>query len=87
MVHEFGHFQGYADSMSYAPTDIRYPLLTDANLPAACMSELPGGSTPQSSGTVPLSGRDSKAASARLRIRCFEVGCDLAARRHRTRRR
>jgi hypothetical protein len=36
MVHEFGHFEGYSDSLAYSRSDVRYPLLTAANVPAVC---------------------------------------------------
>jgi hypothetical protein len=38
MVHEFGHLEGYSDSLSYSPTDVRYPILTAANVPDVCRS-------------------------------------------------
>jgi hypothetical protein len=90
MVHEFGHFQGYADLMSYPPSDIRYPLLTAANLPAVCMDDLPLSSSSQSSGLPSLSGappQNPGAHLARVRTRCFEVGCNVPRRRLRIRRR
>jgi hypothetical protein len=40
MVHEYGHFEGWADSTSYAPTDIRYPLQSASNMPTACEAPL-----------------------------------------------
>jgi len=84
MIHELGHFQGYADSMSYPPTDIRYPLLTDANLPAVCMDDLPLSGPAQSYGTPSLSGGRGRSSSAESRptmVRCFEVGCSVLRRR------
>jgi hypothetical protein len=91
MIHEFGHFQGYADSMSYPPSDIRYPLLTDTNLPALCASELHLNEAEQPSDSPPpstaLTGRDSRTLARRMRTHCFEVKCGLTARRLRPKRR
>jgi hypothetical protein len=90
MVHEFGHFRGYADSMSYQPSDIRYPLLTDANLPAVCMYDLPLSSSSQSNGLPSLpgtTGRGSTADLSRVRTRCFEVGCSMPRSRSKPRQR
>ncbi|MDE3069164.1 MAG: hypothetical protein KGJ43_00350 [Acidobacteriota bacterium] len=42
MVHEVGHLLGWADSLSYAPSDIRYPVLSAANMPAVCSRPMRG---------------------------------------------
>jgi hypothetical protein len=88
MIHEFGHFQGYADSLSYPPSDIRYPLLTQANLPAVCMHEISSGgdlnsSAPPSLSRVLSTGAIAGSPRAR-RTRCFEVHCGPVARRAKT---
>lgn len=37
MLHEYGHFLGWADSTTaYPPTDIRYPVMTLENRPRIC---------------------------------------------------
>jgi hypothetical protein len=39
MVHEYGHFVGFADSTSYPITDIRYPVMSQANVPTICLQK------------------------------------------------
>ena len=73
MVHEYGHFEGYADSTTYPSTDIRYPILTEANLPAVCRYELysgTGASAFQRSSTA-----TARAGAIHVERRCFEVRC------------
>lgn len=37
LIHEYSHFAGWPDStIAYTPNDIRYPLLSEANIPSAC---------------------------------------------------
>ncbi|MHB8492579.1 MAG: hypothetical protein ACYDA6_10270 [Solirubrobacteraceae bacterium] len=36
MVHEVGHLLGWPDSRAYGARDIRYPVLSAANLPSVC---------------------------------------------------
>jgi hypothetical protein len=89
IVHEFGHFEGYADSTSYPSSDIRYPLLTDANLPGACDYELTSAAT-QTAAAPALSGAPTARArtdSVHFKRRCFEVGCMAHPRRARLPRR
>ncbi len=51
IVHEFGHLEGFADSLAYSPTDVRYPILTAANVPGVCRrtadTEIVAGMTPK----------------------------------------
>jgi hypothetical protein len=78
MIHEYGHFEGYADSTSYAPTDLRYPLLTDANLPGACRYDISAGTGLPPNGFPPLPGTvatNARAGSRPIRRGCFEVRC------------
>lgn len=91
MIHEYGHFEGYADSTSYPPSDLRYPLLTDANLPGVCRYDISSGTGLPSNGFPPVpegpSAKEARAGSLRVAHGgCFEVGCLLAhaKRRHRS---
>lgn len=36
ILHEYGHFMGWADSTEYSTRDIRYPLMTLENRPRIC---------------------------------------------------
>lgn len=82
IVHEYGHFEGYADSTTaYPPSDIRYPVLTEANLPAPCRYELAPSvprATPQ-----PRSKASARAGASRVKRRCFEIGCGVLLERAR----
>lgn len=81
MIHEFGHFEGYADSTSYAQSDIRYPLLSSSNLPSVCMRDLASGPSNRSTTLSSLSAVHPRTRTRTLvRTRCFEVGCGVAAR-------
>jgi hypothetical protein len=43
MVHELGHLMGWPDSLAYPRSDIRYPVLGAANMPAVCAREARSG--------------------------------------------
>lgn len=78
IVHEYGHFEGYADSTKlYRPTDIRYPVLTEANLPVPCRYEF-SQSVLQATFRPGLRDR-VRAGASRVKLRCFEIGCARAA--------
>lgn len=73
MVHEYGHFEGYADSTAYPSTDIRYPVLTEANLPAVCRYE--PSQDAAAPAFQPSSTTTTHAGASHVKSRCFEVGC------------
>jgi hypothetical protein len=78
ITHEYGHFEGYADSTLYAPSDLRFPLLTEANLPPICRYDISSGTGLAPNGFPPLPGtRATKARAGSLRLKrgCFEVRC------------
>lgn len=41
ILHEYGHLVGWPDSLSFPITDIRYPVLSEANLPPPCTNPTP----------------------------------------------
>lgn len=86
MVHEYGHFEGYPDSTTaYPPSDIRYPVLTEANLPVVCRYEL---DSPVPEPTLPGSSiARVHVGSSHVETRCFEVGCGALIRRAKPRKR
>jgi hypothetical protein len=70
-VHEFGHLDGFADSFAYSPTDVRYPILTAANVPGVCRgaadTPIVAGVTPQLEGFERETRPPRGAATGRLR--------------------
>jgi hypothetical protein len=75
IVHEFGHFEGYIDSDSYGPADIRYPIMSSENLPGVCRYDISAGTGLYPNGFPALPGLP-KASSSGARGHCFEVRCE-----------
>jgi hypothetical protein len=71
IVHEFGHLEGFADSFAYSPTDVRYPILTAANVPGVCRGAadtgIVAGTTPKLKGFEREARPPRRAAAGRLR--------------------